>query len=152
MIESIKRFFTTRVLGEDEPRQDPAHRARLATAALLVEVARADFAEEAAEFQAVREAVGRVFDLSTEEVAELVALARAELGAATSHFEFVQLVNAHFSPERKAELIEAMWHVSFADARLDKYEEHLIRRLANLLHVSHGEFIAAKLRAARSLR
>ena len=40
-----------------------------------------------------------------------------------------------------------MWQVAYADAHVDANENHTISKVAGLLHVTHGEYIAAKLRA-----
>ena len=44
-------------------------------------------------------------------------------------------------------MVEYLWAVAFADENVDKHEEYLVRKIANLIGVSHKEFIKAKLRA-----
>ncbi|WP_462388202.1 tellurite resistance TerB family protein [Acidovorax sp. Q11] len=60
---------------------------------------------------------------------------------------FTSSLNTHFTQDQKIQLVEAMWQVAYADARLDENEMHTISKVAGLLHVTHGEYIAAKMRA-----
>ena len=82
--------------------------------------------------------------LSEDDLKVLLENASERVDAATSLYEFTRLVNDHYSAREKGELIEAMWRVAYADAELDKYEEHLIRRVAELIYVPHEEFIRSK--------
>lgn len=148
MIDSLKRFFQERVLDAAPAEAgDPGRRLRLAAAALLVEVMRADPEVRAEERTVVRTALQGTFGLPLEETEELVRLAEAEADAATSLYEFTSLVDKGFSPEEKKRIVELMWLVAFADAQKHPLEEHLIRRIAGLLNVPHPDFIDAKIRA-----
>jgi uncharacterized tellurite resistance protein B-like protein len=149
MLAAIRDFFRTHVLDE-AGRGDPAgteHALRLATAALLVEMTRADHAISAAERAAVEEAVRRVFGLTAEETGELVRLAEQEASEATSLYPFTSLINRHLSHDQKDRVVELLWEVAYADGGLDSHEEHLVRKVAGLIHVPHQAFIRAKLRA-----
>ena len=68
----------------------------------------------------------------------------------TSLYEFTRVINDNYTPQQKLQLISAMWVVAYADGNLDKYEEHLIRRVAELTYVAHEDYIRAKLRAQDS--
>ena len=46
--------------------------------------------------------------------------------------------------EQKRDLLAMMWRVAMADNEISRYEEHVIRKVADLLYVPHGDFIAAK--------
>ena len=78
---------------------------------------------------------------------ELIRLAEEETKQATDYYQFTSLINKGFSQEEKIQVVELMWQVAYADGHMDKYEDHLVRKLANLMHVSHKDFIAAKHRA-----
>ncbi|SRR5690606_6078327 len=145
MLDAIRRFFESRLTAAAP---DPEHRLQLATAALLLEVARADFDTHHVELAAVERAIGRTFRLSEAEVQELLRLAEDEVREATSDYAFTSLVNSGFDAADKIRLVELLWEVAYADGELDKHEEHLIRRIADLIYVPHREFIAAKLRVA----
>jgi uncharacterized tellurite resistance protein B-like protein len=99
------------------------------------------------ERETVRRAVQDKFDLGPEETAELLRLAEEEARDATDYYQFTSLINQHFTPEQRVRLIEHLWRVAYADGDLHVYEEHLVRKIADLIHVPHKAFIAAKLRA-----
>ena len=150
MIEAIRRFYEERMNpGGDGGEDPPAHRLQLATAALLIEMAQADNQRHSMEFQAIHDGITEVFDLSPEETAEVIELADQEAHEATDHFEFTHLINEQFDYARKCQVVELLWRVCLADSEMDRYEEQLVRKIAELLHVEHGEFIAAKLRVQR---
>ena len=117
---------------------------------MLVEIAVSDFEPVAAEQQAILRIVQKGFGLSEQEANTLISLAEAEHHTSTDYFQFTRLINTHYTPAQKVELVESLWHVAFADGVLHKYEEHVIRRLSDLLHVSHRDFIAAKHRVMAS--
>lgn len=132
---------------------DPAaqqHQLHLATAVLLVEVMRADPAIEARERQAVVTALRGRFHLAEDELARLVELAEEKARSANDFYAFTSTINDHFSHPDKVRMVEHMWEVAFADGHLDAHENHLISKVAGLLHVTHGEYIAAKLHAKDS--
>lgn len=145
MIDRIRRFFDDR-LRPDKTDDDLSHRLRLASAALLIEVARADYEFKPDELAAISRALRSHFGLSSAETVELIQLAEEEADGATSYHEFTALINANYSKEEKIRLVELLWEVVFADAEMEKYEEHLVRKLSDLLYVPHSQFIAAKLR------
>lgn len=145
MLQSIRRFFETHVGAATDAA--PGHSIELATAALLVEVSRIDRESTPQEREVVERAVREKFGLSGDEAAELVRLADAEVAQATDYFQFTSLVNRHFTAEQKQRVLELMWRVAYADAELSAHENHLMRKVADLLHVPHGDYIAAKMRA-----
>jgi len=149
MLQVIKSFFERRVAPAVTRADDVTaeHAYQLATGALLVEMSRADDEVTEEERAAVMGAMRRAFELSPEETDELVRLAEQEADRATSLYDFTRLINEQFSPQQKERIIELMWRVAFADGDLDKYEEHLVRKIADLLYVPHRVFIASKYRA-----
>ena len=146
MIKSLLSLFE---LPDAESEDDTQHQLRLAAAALLIETARADFTQDTAEEAALAELLRRELKLSADEVKELLALASQRVDESTSLYEFTRVINDHYTPQQKLQLISAMWVVAYADGNLDKYEEHLIRRVAELTYVAHEDYIRAKLRAQR---
>ena len=148
MLDSLKRLFQERVL-DARPAEagDPGRRLRLAAAALLVEVMRADPEVRDEERTVVRTALQGTFGLSHAATEELLRLAEAEADEATSLYEFTSLVDEGLSPGEKKRIVELLWLVAFADAEKHPLEEQLIRRIAGLLHVPHPDFIDAKIRA-----
>ena len=144
MIETLKKLFETPPAETEDARK---HRLRLASAALLIETARADFSEDPAEEATLKTLLSETLDLGTSEVEVLLRDASDELDQATSLYDFTRVINDHYSASQKLELIESMWRVAYADGRLDKYEESLIRQVAELTYVSHSDYIRAKLAA-----
>lgn len=118
---------------------------RLACAALMVEVATIDNQFSESESEALITVLKSQFQLSESEAKALVTFAETARHDATSLHEFTKEVNESCTQDEKFELIKGMWSVAYADGHLDKYEEHIIRRAADLIHVGHSDFIRAKL-------
>jgi len=146
MLNSFRDFFD-RHIGASPAPSDERHSIQLATAALLVEVVRSDAGIAPNEQQAVLRAVRERFGLSDEEAQTLLRLAEDEVRTANDYYQFTSLINRHFDQQRKQHVIDLMWQVAYADAELAAHENHVLRRIAELLHVTHGDYIAAKMRA-----
>ncbi len=122
-------------------------RARLSAAALLVEVVNADGEFTHDERRALFAGIQAQFSLSDGETTDLLALAESQAREATDLHEFTVALNKHFTPDRKLALIEELWRAAYADANLHRHEEQLIRKIANLLHLTNSSVLAAKHRA-----
>jgi uncharacterized tellurite resistance protein B-like protein len=146
MLKAIRDFFEQQV-NAPAARGEDRHSIEVATAALLVETVRLDSGMDDAERAAVLRAVRTKFGLDAEEAATLIGLAEEEVQEATDYYQFTSLINRHFSAAQKERVIELMWQVAYADAGLSANEQHVVRKIADLLHVPHGAYIAAKLRA-----
>ncbi len=142
MISRLQSFFREHLAPDAD--DDPAHRRNLAAAALLIEVARADFDFGDSEEQTISEVLRTTLDLGADEIAEIIDLAHEESREATSLHQFTRLINDSHELEDKKRLMTALWQVAYADGRIDKYEEQLLRRIAELLHLRQPEFIQAK--------
>jgi uncharacterized tellurite resistance protein B-like protein len=148
MLKAIKEFVERRIMAPAE--QDPSaaeHALRLATAALLVEMSRQDETIHEAEREAIASALRGKFGLTPEEVDELYALAEAEVKEAIDYYQFTSILKEHFTPAQKEKVVELLWQVAAADGHIDKYEEHMVRRIAELLYLTQTEYIRAKHRA-----
>ncbi len=145
MLKAIKMFFEQNISIELVV-DNQEHQLKLATAALLLEMMHQDEQVLEAEQQAVRQALKVNFDLSDEESTELCHLAQQELKNATDYYQFTSLIAEHFSQQQKIKVIELLWQVAYADNHLDAYEEHMVRRIADLIYVPHQDFIQTKLR------
>jgi len=119
----------------------------LAVAALLVEVLRADYEVGSAEREQAMASVAGLLRLQPEATRALVEEAERQIDKSHDLFQFTSQINRSYTEADKIRLLEALWRVADADMAIHKYEEHLIRRVADLLHVPHSAFIAAKLRA-----
>jgi uncharacterized tellurite resistance protein B-like protein len=124
-----------------------SHRLELATAVLLIEVMKASGEVEPPQRQAVIDALRRKFALSDDELARLIELAETTQRQATDFHAFTSALNEQLDHERKVKVIEAMWAVAYADGVLAAHEQHVLWRVADLLHVPQAAYINAKIRA-----
>ena len=147
MLRTLKDLFDTFTAPAGESPQARGHALKLATAVLLVEVMRADPASHAEERQAVLATLREKFALQGDELARLVELAEQTARGASDYHQFTTRINDCFSHPEKIRIVEQMWQVAYADDHLHANENHLISKIAGLLHVTHGEYIGAKLRA-----
>lgn len=151
MLEQFKTFFD-KFLGSENGTSDPQeYRLRLATAALLIEMTRVDEQIKPEEQVMLAEGIRNTFGLSEHETDELIRLAEQEIHDATCYHAFTSLINRGFSREQKIRVVEMLWEIAYADQKLDIYEEHLVRKLSELLYVQHSDFISAKLRVRERL-
>ena len=144
MIDKIKSFFSKNVL---EPEAETSSPDQLATAALLIEVMVIDGDLDDQEMQAIAGTLSNMLDLTEEQIDQLIELSKEEVADATSLYQFTKEINEHFDIDKKLSLMTAMWRVAFADGHLDKHEENIIRRVADLLHIRHSEYIRCKANA-----
>jgi uncharacterized tellurite resistance protein B-like protein len=144
LIKAFKSLF------EHTTSEEPERSLALVAAALLYEVARADFQQDAAEEAALSRALLNAFDLNPEEMTRIQQQASTQVDQATSLYEFTRIINDRADAAEKYSMIELMWEVAYADGEISKYEEHLIRRVAELIYVSHPDFIRAKHNAAKA--
>jgi uncharacterized tellurite resistance protein B-like protein len=145
MFEHLRKLL--RDTGARAP-EDPAEARKLAAAVLLLEVARADYDHHPAERAALREALAREFHVPTDALDALLEAAELKAKQSVSLFEFVQTLNRTMAAEEKSALVKLLWDVAHSDGRVDPHEEHLLRRIADLLHLPHADFIRGKLAAA----
>ena len=143
MLASIREFFRTQLQDAPSRPMDEKQK-RLACAALLIEVAVIDNEFDGEELASVKAILSRDFDVPPAELDELVALAQHECSESTSMYGFTQLINQQCNFQEKFDLVTYMWRIAYADGDLDKYEEYIIRKVADLIHLGHGEFIRAK--------
>ena len=148
MLKTLKELF-----GALQPPAPAAsahaveHTLQLATAVMLIEVMRADTEIDRAERLAVIDALRAKFALADDEIDRLIELAELAARSATDWFEFTSHINAHFDMTAKVRMVEYMWGVAYADGHLNEHERHTLWRLSDLLHVPHGAYINAKMRA-----
>ncbi len=126
------------------PEADPAqreHALRIATALLLLEVAKADHADDVVEDDAMLVALRQFFALGEQEVELLLAEARREADHAVELQQFTRRLHEQLSVAEKLRVIEMLWQVALADERLDKHEDYTVRKIADLLYVTHSDLI-----------
>ena len=152
MLRTLKELFGA-LVPPPAAAHDPRaleHTLQLATAVMLIEVMRADASIDAAERRALVDALRASFALSDDEVARLIELAEQAARDATDWFEFTSHINTHFDMHAKVRMVEHLWSVAYADGRLTAHERHVLWRISDLLHVPHGAYINAKMRAKQA--
>lgn len=149
MIKSILDFFNNNLSTKNET-EDTEHRLKLASASLLIEMIRMDHKIEPAEHNMVKALIKKDFQLSDSETENLFQMAEEESKNAVDYYRFARLINDEYEPTQKIKIIENLWHIAYADGELDKYEEHYLRKISELLYVPHKEFIKAKHRVLES--
>lgn len=146
MISSIRKFFEKNLQldGSSSPEARQA-RLPLASAALMFEVLKSDTTIDRRELNALMLVLQHRFKLDTTRLDEIMALAENASHNATSLYEFTSLINASYGYEERVQLIENLWQIAYADEHIDRHEDHMIRRIADLIHVRHSDFIRTKL-------
>ena len=148
MIDGIKDFFN-QFIATDNAASDAArqHALEVATAALLLEMMRMDSTITDEETATVTKVLQTRFGLAAKELNTLLKFATEEARQATDYFQFTSLINRHFGTAQKIQVVENLWQVAFADGNLDAHEQHFMRKIADLLYISHADYVAAKQRA-----
>ena len=146
MLAAIKNFFDTNLAQSgDTTESEHIDQLQLASAALLIEVMNSDHEQDDREMSAFVSVLRENLHLDVHKLEEVVALAKQEARQSTSLYDFTQLINEHYSYDDKLALMENLWRIAYADGNLDRYEDHLIRKVAELIYVSHSDFIRTKL-------
>ena len=147
MLDVVKRFFSK--VTEDDSKvinEQRKHDTRVATCALLVEMARIDETFTQAEMDAILSILKEKYGLSREHADALIAEADKALDESVDLWQFAKRINEYYSNEEKIEIIETLWRIVYVDGKMDKYEHYLMNKLATLLRLSHEQLIDAKLK------
>ncbi|MGB0495029.1 MAG: TerB family tellurite resistance protein [Kangiellaceae bacterium] len=147
MLKTIKLFFEKLTDDTNHSDIDHQHAIQLAVSVLLVEMMRIDGNVSELEKDTLKKSLDQKFELTDVEKNELMALANQELNQSIDYYQFTSVINQHFNKAQKVNMIEELWRVAFADGKLDAHEEHYIRKVNALIHVSHNDFMSAKHRA-----
>jgi uncharacterized tellurite resistance protein B-like protein len=147
MIDLIKQFFSKDpLISRQAPDGEPSHDIRVATCALLLEMARVDGKFSDSERSQIIQTLEDVYDLSEEAVAELIRVTSEKLKDSIDLWHFTNLINRNYSVEEKIRVIEMVWRLAYADGVLEEHEDYLLHKLANLLHLTHKQLIDTKLK------
>ena len=145
MIKRIKDLLSNFSNQEEVIEDEKISSLDKACSALLIEVAYADKVFDESEINSLRESLKETYDIDEEIINELISDAKKTVDESTSLYEYTRVVNDEFDYSDKLELLSRIWKLAFADGNLDKYEEHLIRKISDLIHISHSDFIKIKL-------
>lgn len=141
LVEFLERNFTS---GPAAAAHSPDTDTRLAVAALCVEMARADFDEQAEELERASRLLAERFNLDRAEALELLQAGRSQADQSVSLYRFTRPLNQALDMPAKIALIEMLWQVALEDGKLDKYEDALMHKLADLLYVPLADLMLAK--------
>ncbi len=154
MLKSLMNRVADAIAATDDRPDDAADRddaIRMATAVLMIDVARADHVFDESEFDRVLRLVESHFGLSPEDAAELVNKAGEKADDLVSAYDFTKILHEHLSHDEKARIVELLWLIAYADGQLDKYEDSLVLKISDLLHVSRGLVMRLKHDAEQSV-
>lgn len=147
MLNSIKSYFEAKLKSNAGSEGEiSASSSNLASAALLIEVMKSDHELDQRETDEFLDLLQTSLNIPEAELDAMHQLAEQQASQATSLFEFTRLINDEYDYDEKLRLIENMWRMAYSDDELDKYEEHLIRKVSELIYVSHSDFIRMKLK------
>ncbi len=146
MLDKVKSFID-RMLNESETLTDLSNDVQFAAALLLVEVMNADDKIDEREKNAVQQGLKNFFELTDEKVWEVFEIAKNRAKDMIPLQQYTSILNKALEPEAKLKLLEQIWQVVFSDDEMDKYEESLVRQIAELLYIRHSDFILARQRA-----
>lgn len=146
MLQKLKNLFSPDVVAAEER----THHVQLAAAALLIELSKADYRRDVREQKAIVAAIRRCYDLDEASLQELLQSAADASERSTSLYEFTSVINERCAEEEKYELVRELWRVAAADGDIDKYEDHLIGRIADLIYLPRSLFNRAKHEAVSS--
>ena len=147
MINKLTQFFTKNFLSEEAGEETEQRGIEFATAALLIEVSRSDEERTEYEKQSIIFILQGLFEFNEEELSSIIELADDAIEEAHDLHQFTRLLNESYDYSGRKELVVQLWRVAYADGRIDKFEEHIIRRIAGLLHVDNSDFVQAKVSA-----
>ena len=146
MIRKIKDLITK--ISNKEEIEESSNLIQLdrACAALLIEIAFADKNFDEREKESLKESLLKSYAIDVETINEIINDAEKTVEESTSLYEYTRIVNDEFEYPQKLNLLENLWKVAYADETLDKYEEHLLRKISDLIHISHSDYINVKLK------
>ena len=147
MIDLLKKFFIKTTDEKSAGKSaETSHDGRIATCALLLEMANIDGKFSELEKESIVEVLKNDYQLSVEHASALMKAAEDELEKSIDLWQFAKLINQNYSTEEKIKVIETVWQVIYTDGILDKHEDYLVHKLAKLLRLSHKQLIDTKLR------
>ncbi|MCJ8318030.1 MAG: TerB family tellurite resistance protein [Colwellia sp.] len=144
MLSRLSLFFKSLAIDSQQQENEPLS-LELACAVLLCEVMRADGELSNEEQDKLSEVMKHTFCLSDQEVSEILTSAIQLSESATDFYQFTSKVNQHYTLEQRMNIVALLWKIAYADGELASIEEHIIRKIADLLHLNHGEYIQVKI-------
>jgi len=144
MLNKIKSLFKKEKKSVLPTKED--YNVNLTCASLIIEVALADKDFDVTEINLLKIILKDSYDISPEKIDSLIESAESTVENNTSIYSYTREINDSLNYEQKIDLLDGLWKISYADGTLDKFEEHLVRKISDLIHISHGDFITSKLK------
>ena len=144
MLNKIKSLFKNEKKSVLPVKED--YNVNLTCASLIIEVALADKDFDITEINLLKIILKDSYDISPEKIDSLIESAESTVENNTSLYSYTREINDSLNYEQKIDLLDGLWKISYADGTLDKFEEHLVRKISDLIHISHGDFITSKLK------
>jgi uncharacterized tellurite resistance protein B-like protein len=151
MIDMVKKFFGKSESGKKREKKESVHDIRIATLALLLEMSQIDGEFSESERDNIVAILKKDYQVSDEEAEALIVSAEGELKGSLDLWQFTSLINQNYTPAEKTEIIEMVWRIAYTDGKLDKHEDFLVHKLADLLHLTHRKLIDAKVRVRKAM-
>ena len=149
MLKSIQNIFKRK---ENESAVDSKkNEQELTYASLLIEVINSDNKFDDRERDKLLEILSSKLEIHKEELDNFTELAQKQSEDSTSLYEFTREINDQYEYEEKVSLITDLWGIAYSDGKLDKYEDYVIRKIADLIYVSHADFIKSKLKVKNAI-
>ena len=149
MINTIRKFFKSNENSKSDNLE--GNQDELAYASLLIEVIKSDDHFDQRENDELLNILGTKLSIDEKALAELSELAQKKSDESISLYEFTREINDKYQYEEKVQLIEDLWRIAYSDERIDKYEDYVIRKVADLIYVTHNDFIKSKLKVKNSI-
>lgn len=151
MLNRITNFFNT-LLNAHDKKAENSISIEIACAVLLCEVMRADSAFTENEQNELSRILTQQFNLTEQEVSTTLEQAFHLSENASDFYQFTSKLNEHYTLDYRIQIVTLLWQVAYADGELSNIEEHIIRKIADLLHLRHGEYIATKIAAQENAK
>ena len=145
MIKKIKELISNLSDKDVQEESQDSSLINNACAALLIEIAYADKDFDESEKMSLKNSLMTTYKIDEIEIDELILDASQSVQESTSLYGYTRIVNDEFSYDEKINLLKNLWKIAYADGNLDKYEEHLLRKISDLIHISHSDYINIKL-------
>ena len=143
MLKSIQNIFRHR--NQEVSDSSEIYQRELAYASLLVEVIKSDDKFDDRERAKLLDVLSKKLKIRDDELQNFAELAKQKSDESTSLYQFTREINDKYEYDEKVKLIEDLWRIAYSDGQLDKYEDYVIRKIADLIYVTHSDFIKSKL-------
>ena len=143
MLQRLEKLF------KNNAQPDPSNKdetLKIATTALFLEMAYADFNIDPQEEKEIESSLKNLFGMETSEISDLIQEAKEERQSRSDIWGFTNIITDHFNREECLDILDKLWMLIYADGRVDKYEDALIRKMTGLLGLEHADMIQAKLK------